>query len=161
MFRRTAVRLLSQGAGETTQNIEHMTGPSTYKGSCRCKSVTYLVEGQPDWVTVTHQSALRKSHASASVLCAGYKSSKFEIHTGGSGYLHRKSLGEEYQHTCKKCGTHIYEDWLPQHKKIIFPTHLECMDSPLTRDWSAFHPQFHIHYNSAVCLFYLSVSIGV
>ena len=123
-----------------------------YQGGCLCGSVKYTVEGPPEWVAVNHSSFYRMSHGAMSVPVGGVLPKNFLVEEG-EGYLHRKAFESVYKHTCKKCGTHVYDDWLTHHKKIIFPPQLHCLGKAhkRTADWEALHPQFHIHYNSAVC----------
>eukprot|EP01064_Diplonema_japonicum_P004536 TRINITY_DN12999_c0_g1_i1.p1 TRINITY_DN12999_c0_g1~~TRINITY_DN12999_c0_g1_i1.p1 ORF type:complete len:175 (+),score=2.35 TRINITY_DN12999_c0_g1_i1:34-525(+) len=127
-----------------------------YPGKCLCGRVQFAVEGTPDWVAVEHSHFYRRSHACMNIAVAGYKPQKFVV-TEGEGLLHRKPFDTIYKHTCKACGTHVYDDWLSYHKKVIFPPQLDSMggNHKYSADWEAFHPQFHIHYNSAVCLFLL------
>eukprot|EP01063_Lacrimia_lanifica_P030319 TRINITY_DN4805_c0_g1_i1.p1 TRINITY_DN4805_c0_g1~~TRINITY_DN4805_c0_g1_i1.p1 ORF type:complete len:175 (+),score=67.77 TRINITY_DN4805_c0_g1_i1:78-602(+) len=127
------------------------TAPTRHTGKCLCGTVKYSVEGTPDWVAHVHSTFYRQSHGASSVLAAGVVPKRFNLEAG-EGYLHRKAFNSVYKHTCKKCGTHVYDDWLQHHKKVVFPTHMDALGAAhrLTADWEAFAPQFHLHYDSAL-----------
>ncbi|KAJ9465502.1 hypothetical protein DIPPA_00749 [Diplonema papillatum] len=144
MLRRSLARLC-----EAT--IEVGGALDRYTGKCFCGTVKYEVEGDPDWVAVEHSTFYRKTHGAFNLPVAAYKPKHFSLHEGEQ-YLHRKSFESIYKHTCKKCGTHVYDDWLPHHKKVVFPSQLDAFGGHhrLAAPWSRFHPQFHLHYDSAL-----------
>eukprot|EP01061_Rhynchopus_euleeides_P001664 TRINITY_DN11216_c0_g1_i1.p1 TRINITY_DN11216_c0_g1~~TRINITY_DN11216_c0_g1_i1.p1 ORF type:complete len:218 (+),score=68.05 TRINITY_DN11216_c0_g1_i1:36-656(+) len=154
MLRATFVALC-RGAhaagGAAASDATFTSGVPRFAGGCLCGTVQYVVDGPPDWVAVDHSSFYRVSHGAMNVALAGVRPRNLFIEEG-EGYLHRKAFDTVYKHTCKKCGTHVYDDWLSHHKKIIFPSQLQCLGKAhrVTADWQALHPQFHLNYNSAL-----------
>eukprot|EP00755_Sulcionema_specki_P008162 Sspe_Gene.40182::Locus_19386_Transcript_1_1_Confidence_1.000_Length_1019::g.40182::m.40182 len=147
-------RCFSSDAGSHQDSTaEYQSGGATkfYGGQCHCGSVRYELSGYPSWVAHTHSKLYRLMHASLQVTLVAYKPKYFTL-LQGDAYLHRKALETVYKHTCKKCGSHVYDDWLPHRHKIVFLPHLDCFSTAhrIAADWEAFAPQFHIHYDSAV-----------